>query len=66
MSEPIGVWAGGTLGKNGPIPLGSLGYIELLTAGLREKLDPPKYDYIEISMENLLNNRYFSLKMIDR
>ena len=47
MSEPIGVWAGGTLGKNGPIPLGSLGYIELLTVGLREKLDPPIDDFVE-------------------
>ena len=41
MRDPIGVCAGGTLGRKGPIPLGSLGYIELLTAVLREKFDPP-------------------------
>ena len=39
MRDPIGVCAGGTLGRKGPIPLGSLGYIELLV--LREKFDPP-------------------------
>ena len=52
MRDPIGVCAGGTLGRKGPIPLGSLGYIEL-PAVLREKFDPPIRNlnhYLLISM----------------
>ena len=48
MSDPIGVWAGGHLGRNGPIPLCSLPYIELLTAGRREKLGPPLRQWFNI------------------
>ena len=64
MSEPIGVWAGGTLGKNGPIPLGSRGYIELFTFGRREKLDPPIYDiYMERLLAKSLKIEHFSSKL---
>ena len=59
MSDPIGVCAGGwdALGRNGPIPRW-LAYIELLTAGRREKLEPPvleiSYLFVLCRVQNII------------